>query len=649
MTTALRPTSFGLPQDLTEPVATGVGVGVGNYADRVGDARVDGLIGRNWASNNLTYSDPDSYFDYTDASGNPYPVPVQPLTRLSAAQLEAVKYALDADAPAPGLLRTGKYFSVEAFTQANMTYQPGGTGVAVLRYANSGAVGTATSYMPSPGDVRGGDAFFGGTGQFPAQGTADYHAVLQMVGHTLGLKYAHDSSGWGATASAYDALEYSVMSFRSYVGAAIGEYSNELFSMPQTFMMGDIRALQQQYGADFTTNAGATVYSWDPVTGETWVNGEMALDPFANRVFMTIWDGGGYDTYDMSNYTTNLRIDLTPGGSSTLSSAQLARLGDGHVAQGNVYNALQYNNDPRSLIEAAIGGSGNDTILGNAAANGLEGGDGNDVLSGGQGNDVLDGGRGRDVIYGGPGDDDIRGGNGNDILYGNVGSDTMGGDRGNDTYYVDSRSDFIFEFAGEGTDTVISTVVFNLGDNFENIEYVGSFAGGGSGNALANRMTASDYGSTMSGLGGADTLIGGAGADYLRGGNGADRLIGGAGADVLMGGRGADVFVFERTAHSEGAGADVLRAADGGLAFDGAGSALGDVIDLSAIDANQPLAGNQAFVFGSRATGGIWLENVGGNTVLFANNDRDAAADFRLVIEDGGVLAEAYRASDFIL
>ncbi|PJN92662.1 protease, partial [Amaricoccus sp. HAR-UPW-R2A-40] len=92
----------------------------------------------------------------------------------------------------------------------------------------------------------------------------------------------------------------------------------------------------------------------------------------ANRIFATIWDGGGYDTYDLSSYTTNLSIDLSPGGYSSFSAAQKAYLGggpNGGYARGNIFNALQYGNDTRSLIEAAIGGSGNDTMIGNVADN----------------------------------------------------------------------------------------------------------------------------------------------------------------------------------------------------------------------------------------------------------------------------------------
>ena len=45
---------------------------------------------------------------------------------------------------------------------------------------------------------------------------------------------------------------------------------------------------------------------------------------------MTLWDGGGNDTYDFSNYTTNLSVNLQPGAWTTVSATQLANLGGGH-------------------------------------------------------------------------------------------------------------------------------------------------------------------------------------------------------------------------------------------------------------------------------------------------------------------------------
>ena len=68
---------------------------------------------------------------------------------------------------------------------------------------------------------------------------------------------------------------------------------------------------------------------------------------------------------------------------------QLANLGNGHTAIGNIANAYLYNNNPASLIENAIGGSGNDTITGNTANNKLTGGAGNDTLDGVSGTDTA--------------------------------------------------------------------------------------------------------------------------------------------------------------------------------------------------------------------------------------------------------------------
>ncbi len=85
--------------------------------------------------------------------------------------------------------------------------------------------------------------------------------------------------------------------------------------------------------------------------------------------------------------TTDLSVDLQPGGWSTISAEQLAGLGYQRYAQGNIANALLYHNNPASLIEDVIGGSGNDVIVGNIADNSLTGGQGNDFLDGGIGAD----------------------------------------------------------------------------------------------------------------------------------------------------------------------------------------------------------------------------------------------------------------------
>ncbi len=144
------------------------------------------------------------------------------------------------------------------------------------------------------------------------------------------------------------------------------------------------------------------------------------------------------------------------------------------------------------------------------------------------------------------------------------------------------------------------------------------------------------------------TFFRGEAAQTRCGGLGADTLRGGGGADILIGDAGADVFDFDRAGNSTTDARDVIRA---GLtaAFEGAGVAGGDIIDLSGIDANTTVAGNQAFVFGGNGIGRISLTASGNGTLVRANIDDDAAFEFELLIEDGVVQPGAYTVGDFIL
>ncbi|MGZ5853413.1 MAG: Ig-like domain-containing protein [Xanthobacteraceae bacterium] len=264
---------------------------------------------------------------------------------------------------------------------------------AELRYAESDAPSTAWGYFPSTNAI-GGDVWFNQTTHWYDAPQAGNYAFLSMIhetGHTLGLKHPHNISGvFGAMPVDHDSLEYTVMSYRSFIGASLTSgYTNEGWGYPQTLMMYDVAAIQEMYGANYTTNSGNTVYKWNPLTGQESINGVAQAAPGANKIFMNVWDGGGHDTYDFSNYTTNLKIDLHPGAWTITSTVQLASLGGGHLAVGNISNSLLYHGNAASLIEDAIGGTGNDTITGNAAANALTGGHGNDVLDGDLGTDTA--------------------------------------------------------------------------------------------------------------------------------------------------------------------------------------------------------------------------------------------------------------------
>ena len=378
-----------------------------------GSVILDGLLaGTAWdASGPLTYAFPDSPLDYESPYGGDSAEPSGPgFAQASFEQQKAIRYILEGASPFAGgpVMRHGAFEAV-----ADLDFRDIGTGGdALLRFATTdaaraGSGGTAHAYYP--GDPVGGDIWFGdayaGTFQdyrTPVPGNFAWLSHLHEIGHALGLKHPHADA---ALPPALDSLELSVMSYRSYPGAPIDPegYHNAEFGYPQTLMALDIQALQHLYGPNWTTNDGDTRYGWDAATGEMLVDGLGQGRPGVNRVFLTVWDGGGDDTYDLSNYTGSVSIDLRPGAWSVTSDAQRARLqhagyGQEVLARGNVYNALPFGDDPRSLIENAIGGAGNDAITGNDAANRLRGGAGNDALLGGAGDDVVAGEAGDDVL-----------------------------------------------------------------------------------------------------------------------------------------------------------------------------------------------------------------------------------------------------------
>nr|WP_255616346.1 M10 family metallopeptidase C-terminal domain-containing protein [Microvirga puerhi] len=301
--------------------------------------------------------------------------------------------------------------------------------------------------------------------------------------------------------------------------------------------MYDIAALQYLYGANFNTNNTDTVYKWTPER-QTFVNGvEVGYD---YHIFETIWDGGGIDTYDFSSFDQDMTIDLNPGAWSVVSTSQLAPLGDGHLARGNVFNALQYNGDPRSLIENAIGAIGNDKISGNVADNRLDGSYGNDTLFGGDGNDSLNGGDGNDSLIGGSGNDAIYGGAGDDIVYGGAGADSLNGGAGRNTLsYLDAQGGVTVKLWANSVSGDIAQ-----GDVISGFENVSGGAGGDwlEGDANDNILDGGAGGDLLLGLGGNDLLFG-------REGN--DTLIADWGTDILEGGSGSDLFaIWATTQHA---------------------------------------------------------------------------------------------------
>jgi Ca2+-binding RTX toxin-like protein len=307
--------------------------------------------------------------------------------------------------------------------------------------------------------------------------------------------------------------------------------------------------------------------------------------------------------------------------------------------------------------DSIIGSTINDTITGLGGDDTLDGRAGPDQLDGGPGSDTaaycastggvhvslaisgpqdtgaggvdtlisienLTGSAYGDTLTGDGGANILNGGDGNDLLIGGGGADTLIGGPGVDTLSYASATSKVTVDLGVGTpqDT-----------------------GGGGVDVVAGveNLVGSSYSDSLGGDSGSNLIDGGAGADTLDGGNGCDTLIGGAGADVLTGGLMADVFRFTSTGDSAGGAFDTI------MDFS---SAAGDRIDLSAIDANTKLAGDQAFTFvGSAAfshTAGELRYTVDAAGLhIYGDVDGDGVADLHILLKGPTSL----QGTDFIL
>lgn len=112
--------------------------------------------------------------------------------------------------------------------------------------------------------------------------------------------------------------------------------------------------------------------------------------------------------------------------------------------------------------------SGDDRIVGSAAALVAFGDGGNDLLRGQQRGDFLSGGSGQDILMGGAGPDSLRGGPGRNVLLGEDGSD-----------WLFARSDGDFLAGGRGDDHLQLVegrhlIAFNRGDGQDRIDFLGS-------------------------------------------------------------------------------------------------------------------------------------------------------------------------------
>ncbi|MBB6687955.1 M10 family metallopeptidase C-terminal domain-containing protein [Proteus mirabilis] len=237
-------------------------------------------------------------------------------------------------------------------------------------------------------------------------GSFVYHTFIHELGHSLGLFHIWEYI-LNEKHKVLDSLKYSVMSYKcpDIKDADFGGL------YPMTFMLVDILLLQYLYGPNMTTRLENNTYGFHSNTGRA----AYSLKSIEDKLVSCIWDSGGIDTLDFSLYTVNQVINLNEGCFSDIGGLR-----------SNI--SIAY----KTIIENAIGGKGDDTLIGNPFDNNLRGGDGNDLFYGGAGNDLLYGGSGNDVIYGELGNDVLFGDDGDDMLIDYYGANMLDGGKGND-------------------------------------------------------------------------------------------------------------------------------------------------------------------------------------------------------------------------
>jgi Ca2+-binding RTX toxin-like protein len=135
------------------------------------------------------------------------------------------------------------------------------------------------------------------------------------------------------------------------------------------------------------------------------------------------------------------------------------------------------------------------------------------------------GNAGNDSITANSGADTLSAGNGNDTLVSGAGIDSLVGGTGTDLFVVNNASDVVTVGSTHGNDTIQSSVSYTASANVANLTLIGNAPVSGTGNALANVLTAG---------GGTDTLTAGSGLATLVGGAGNDTFVVNSSSDVVQ-------------------------------------------------------------------------------------------------------------------
>lgn len=226
------------------------------------------------------------------------------------------------------------------------------------------------SYWPNGGDVWVNTALLSVQSTDWSTGSNNFYSLTHEIGHSLGLKHTFEDPP--LLSKNLDSRLYSVMSYTDAPKSLFVKVSSNIDGsssfrsfnvVPETPMLLDIAVMQYLYGANNSYKTGNDTYTFDP------------LSPF----FKTIWDAGGIDTISVANFTNSCEINLNAGSFSKITIKSDSTAGYNWIKppptptyDGTNNLCIAYN----VVIENAIGGFGNDVLIGNGADNSLDGGEG---------------------------------------------------------------------------------------------------------------------------------------------------------------------------------------------------------------------------------------------------------------------------------
>jgi len=429
-------------------------------------------------------------------------------------------------------------------------------------------------------------------------GSWSYKTNMHEIGHAIGLPHPGDYNGAGATSYeaqaiyAEDSYMYSIMSYWSHTKtggdtfetvtgaggatAFIGGYATGL-------LLHDIAALQRLYGANMETRDDDTTYGFNSTED---ADSHWNLADWKDFFVAAIWDAGGTDTIDASGYYEDQTISLVEESFSSLGGLTFNL----SIARG-------------AVIEHAVGGAGDDWLVGNAADNTLDGGAGEDLVSyalatGGvtinlnnTNAQAIGSGMGTDTLISIEG---VEGSEFDDNLYGTSEDNVFIG-RGGDDYISGGDGFDLLSLEGATTRATITASTLATGtisangigtDTFESIEGI--------------------IGTTFN-----DRFYGDETEQQYRGAAGDDRFYVSSGNDTYDGGDGLDLLDFRASTLGININLSSNTLTDGG---DFGAFTFSDFERVNGTETNDNIVGNnEANV----------VRGYGGRDIIYLNGDDD--------------------------